>query len=301
MSAVVVPIVPAIELKRILYATDFSEASRVALPIVAAIARHYGSKIFAAHVWSPVAYPMITPDVIPVLDRRQQREAKAELEKLLQTPSLEGIPVETVVRCGTPAEQLGSVVKQHNIGLAVVSTHGRTGFKHRVLGSVAEDLVRSLSCPVLTVGPNLAKRFEKSEGIANILFPTDFSQESLAVFPYLASLAHEYRSRLTILHVLPPETAGNPEAKLLAEPLRKQMEKALCHQISPRCAADFVIDSGDACEQILAHAHRTAADLIGLGVRCATDIAVHFRQTVAYRIIAEAECPVLTHHAVSRW
>jgi nucleotide-binding universal stress UspA family protein len=150
------------------------------------------------------------------------------------------------------------------------------------------------------VGPHLAKRFESQKEIRSILFPTDFSEESLAVFPFLASLAHEYRSRLTILHVLPRETAGNPDATKLAEPLRKHMEKALWPQISPCCAAEFVIDSGDAAETILAHARNTNADLIGMGVRCTTDIAKHFRETVAYRILAEAECPVLTHHGSSR-
>lgn len=301
MNAAIIPLVPAVELKRILYATDFSEASRTALPIVAAIARHYGSRIYAAHVWSPRVYPMVSPEVVSIMDRKQQREAQEELEKLLRAPALEGIPLQTVVRRGTPPEQLERVVKEHNIGLAVASTHGATGFKHRVLGSVAEELVRGLSCPVLTVGPHLAKRFEKLERIENILFPTDFSEESLAVFPYLASLAHEYQSRLTILHVLPPETAGNTDAKRLAEPLRKQMERALCHQISPRCAAEFVIDCGDAAETILAYARHSHADLIGLGVRGVTDIAQHFRQTVAYRILAEAECPVLTRHGASRW
>ena len=300
MNAAIVPIVPAIDLKRVLYATDFSEASCAALPIVGAIARHYGSRIYAAHVWSPPVYPMVSPEAVSVLDRRHQRVAQEELEELLRTAVLAGIPAEAVVRRGEPAEQLERVVKDHNIGLAVASTHGTTGFKHRVLGSVAEELVRSLSCPVLTVGPRLAKRFAKLERIENILFPTDFSEESLAVFPYLASLAHEYHSRITILHVLPRETAENPDAKKLAEPLRKQMENALCHQISPRCGAEFIIDSGDAAETILAYARRINADLIGLGVRCATDIAQHFRQTVAYRILAEAECPVLTHHGASR-
>jgi nucleotide-binding universal stress UspA family protein len=300
MNAAVIPIVPEIELKRILYATDFSEASRAALPVVAALARHYGSRIYVAHAWSPSVYPMVPPDVVSVMDRRQQREVQEELEKLRRTSALAGIPVETVIRRGTPVEQLEHVVKELNISLAVASTHGVTGFKHRVLGSVAEELVRGLSCPVLTVGPRLAKRFEKLERIGSILFPTDFSEESLAVFPYLASLADEHKSRLTILHVL-PETAENPDAKKLAESLRKQMEKGLSHQISPRCSADFVIESGGAAETILARAHDSTADLIGLGVRCATDIAQHFRQTVAYRVLAEAECPVLTYHGASRW
>ncbi len=301
MNAAIVPIVPAIELKRIMYATDFSDASRTALPIVGAIARHYGSQVYAAHVWQPDVFPMVSPEVVCVMDRRHQRQAQENLETLAGTPALAGLPVKTIVRRGAPAEELEKVVRDSEIGLVVAGTHGATGFKHRVLGSVAEELVRGLSCPVLTVGPRLAKRFEKLERIEHILFPTDFSQESLAVFPYLASLAHEYHSRLTILHILPPETAANPEARKLAEPLRKQMEKALCHQISPRCKAEFVIESGDAPETILGYARRVNADLIGLGVRCATDIAQHFRQTVAYRILAEAECPVLTFHARTSW
>jgi nucleotide-binding universal stress UspA family protein len=296
MSAVVVPIVPMIELKRVLFTTDFTDASQKALPILRAIARRFGSKVFAAHVWTPMPYSMVSPDVIAVLDRQSERAAKSELEKLSKTPVLDGIKMEPLVRCGKPAEEIGRLADQHNITLAVMSTHGRTGFKHRVLGSVAEEVVRTLRCPVLTVGPRLAARFGNLESIRNILFPTDFSAESMAVFPYLASLAHEYQSRLTILHVLAAETR---EAKGVAERVRDQMKKALDREISPRCCAEFVVDCGDPAETILALAHRIDADLIGLGVRGWTDIAKQFRETATYRILAEAECPVLTHHGGS--
>jgi nucleotide-binding universal stress UspA family protein len=297
MSAVVVPIVPAIELKRVLFTTDFTDASQRALPILAAIARRYGSKVFAAHVWTPGPYSMVPAEVIAVLDRQSERAAKTELEQLTQAHVLEGIEVEPLVCCGQPGQEIGRLADQRHISLAVMSTHGRTGFKHRVLGSVAEEVIRTLRCPVLTVGPRLAARFSELKTIANILFPTDFSVESMAVFPYLASLAHEYQSRLTILHVLSPETAGTRDAETVAENLRRKMKKALEKEISPRCRVDFVIDSGEPAETILAHARRIDADLIGLGVRGWTDIAKHFRETVAYRILAEAECPVLTHHA----
>ena len=73
------------------------------------------------------------------------------------------------------------------------------------------------------------------------------------------------------------------------------MNRALSKEISPRCPAHFVIDYGDPVDAILAHARRANADLIGLGVRGWTDIARRFRETVAYRILADAECPVLTH------
>jgi nucleotide-binding universal stress UspA family protein len=204
--------------------------------------------------------------------------------------------VELLLSRGKAAPEIARLADRHNISLVVMSTHGRTGFKHRVLGSVAEEVVRTLRCPVLTVGPRLAERFAKVESMRNILFPTDFSIESLEVFPYLASLAHEYQSRITILHVLSPETAKSPDVKNQAERLREQMKRALVNEISPRCETDYVIDSGDPAETILGHARRIDADLIGLGVRGTSDIARHFHETVAYRILAEAECPVLTRH-----
>jgi len=282
-----------IDLKRVLFTTDFTDASQRALPILSALARRYDAKVFAAHVWPPGPYSMVSPEVIAALDRQSERAAKSELYKLSKTAALDGIKLEPLVCCGQPAEEIARLVDQHHINLAVMSTHGRTGFKHRVLGSVAEEAVRTLQCPVLTVGPRLAERFAKIDSIKNILFPTDFSSESMAVFAYLASLAHEYESRLTILHVLAPETR---DAKEVAERVRGQMKRALDKEISPRCCADFVVDSGDPAETILAHARRIDADLIGLGVRGWKDIAKQFRETVTYRILAEAECPVLTHH-----
>jgi nucleotide-binding universal stress UspA family protein len=296
MSAVIVPIVPKIELDRVLFTTDFTEASCKALPLVSAIARRYGANVYTAHVWTPGPYPLVAPEVVAVLDRQTEKGARWELEKLLKSKPLDGMKAEPLLSRGKPAHEIARLVDHHNISLVVMSTHGRTGFKHRVLGSVAEEVVRTSRCPVLTVGPRLAERFGRVESMKAILFPTDFSIESLAVFPYLASLAHEYQSRITILHVLPPETAGRPEATNQAERLREQMKRALANEISPRCVADYVIDSGDPGEIILAHARRMNADLIGLGVRGATDIARHFHETVAYRILAEAECPVLTRH-----
>lgn len=296
MSAVVVPVVPMLDLKRVLFTTDLTDASQKALPILAALARRYSAKVFVAHVW-PVPHSMVSPEVVATLDRQSERAAKSELEKLGQAPGLDGIKVEPLVCRGKPAQEIGGLAKRHNISLAVMSTHGRTGFKHRVLGSVAEEVVRTLQCPVLTVGPRLAARFARMESIENILFPTNLSAESMSVFPYLASLAHEYHSRLTILHVLAPETARTREAKDVAERVRAQLEKALFREISPRCCAEFVVDSGEPAETILAHAGRIAADLIALGVQSWTDVARHFRETVTYRILAKAECPVLTHHA----
>ncbi|HEY6972629.1 MAG TPA: universal stress protein [Candidatus Angelobacter sp.] len=300
-ASVVVPILPAIQLKRVLYATDFSEGSKAALPLVCAIARRYNSELFVAHICEPLPYVMATPEAVSVLERRDQRHAREKLAGLLRAADAFELSTKTIVQTGDPIKHLQEIVREKSIDLAVLSTHGRVGLKHLVLGSVAEALFRHLPCPVLTVGPHLAHRFLGRFEIRRILFPTDLSEESRAVFPYLASLAHEYSAAITALHVLPPETAGNPDARMLAEPLRKEMMRIFSPEISPRCNAEFLIDSGDASERILAHAEEPDVDLIGFGIRKAGEIATHFRNTVTYRVLLNAKCPVLTHRFQHQW
>ena len=288
----VVPIVPAIQLKRILYATDFSEGSRIALGVVTAIARRYHSEVLVAHICPPVASSM---------EKGRERETRKNLDDLLRVTNTLNISTTPIVKTGDPVKELDRIVHDESVDLVVVSTHGRTGFQHLMMGSVAEALVRSLPCPVLSFGPHLAHRFLGVVEIRNILFPTDLSEESRAVFPYLASLAHEYGARITILHTLPPESAGNPDAKNLAEPLRKEMMRIFCPQISPRCEAEFLIEAGDAAERILACARDSQADMIGLGIRKAGEMTIHFRNTVTYRVLLQARCPVLTHRFHHPW
>src|SRR5216684_5410039 len=72
MSAVVVPIVPAIQLKRILHSTDLSSAARAALPIVSTIARIFKSQVYVAYIWAPLPYTMVTPEAASMLETGQE-------------------------------------------------------------------------------------------------------------------------------------------------------------------------------------------------------------------------------------
>ena len=293
-NAVVIPILPEVTLNRILYATDFSEASLAALPLVSTIARRYGARVFVANVWTPLPYTMVSPEAAGALQNKDERETRSKVQQLLNTKELAGLSATAIVKAGTPSQELGRLVPEKNIDLAILGTHGRTGLKHLLMGSVAEELFRNLPCPVLTVGPNVPKRSLEETQLKHILFPTDLSDESRSVFPYLVSLASEYKASLTLLHVLPVETATNPDARSLAEPLRQEMKDIFSIHVDGRCPAEFIVDFGDTVERILAHAQTGNADLIGMGVRHAGEITTHFRNTVAYRVVLQAACPVLT-------
>jgi len=285
-----------IQLERVLYATDFSQASERALPIVSAIARHYGSQVFLAHIFPTKPYPL--PDVGSMprseQEKKDEKEARGLMADLLLRPELQNLCTTVELEGGSPVERINHYVRKHSIDLVIIGTHGRKGFTHTVMGSVAEDLFRTLKCAVLTIGPNLDARFTVANTIKSILFPTDMSPESKSVFSYLASLAAEFESEIVLLHVLPQETGTNPDARKLAEPLRQEMQRLFASQISHKCKAQYLLEFGDVAQRILSAADYYKSDLIGMGIREGNELITHLRTTAAYRVVIGAECPVLT-------
>jgi nucleotide-binding universal stress UspA family protein len=293
MQAVVVPIVPAITIKRILYATDFSAASSAALPVVTAIARRYGAGVYVAHVRSPLPYTMATPEAVCVIESRHEREARVAMDQVLHSPEMQGLATSAIVETGDPAEELKRTVRDYDIDLAVLGTHGRTGLMRLLMGSIAEELFRSLNCPVLTVGPNCPRKIPV-ETLNPILYPTDLSPASRAAFPYVASLAVEYRAKIILFHTISARDAVSSIAMETATLARKEVQRMFSSEIDPRSDYEIVIDFGDATDRILDCAREYRAGLIAFGVRRAEEIITHLRETVAYRLVLNAGCPVLT-------
>ena len=127
----------ALPFGEILFATDFSEASRLAGQTAADLARHFGSRLHVLHIVPPVTDPTPAPAAL--------KAAAAELG--------EGLSPVTAVLSGRAAPQIVNYARRHGIGLIVLGTHGRTGVSHALLGSVAEVVVRRSPCRVLTVPP----------------------------------------------------------------------------------------------------------------------------------------------------
>lgn len=296
MSAVPIAVLPSIQLKRILYTTDLSEASRAALPFVSAIAGRYHSQVFAAHIWAPHSYPMIPAGMQAALEDEQKRDAQRTFATVLQAKELAGTQAKLIFACGEVVPELKRIVRENQIQLAIVSTHGRMGFRHLLMGSVAEELFRTLPCPVLTVGPNISPRFTMQREIRHILFPTDLSLESKAVLPYLGVLAAEYRSKITVLHILPAADHRHPSELDEVAVLKEEVHRMVCSQTDPRCPVHVIIEAGNPAERILVHSQAGKADLIGLGVHKVAEFSTHFRNTIPYKVILQAECPVLTVH-----
>jgi nucleotide-binding universal stress UspA family protein len=144
-----------INLNKILVATDFGEASDAALAYGRALARSFGATLHVIHVADDL-FTRVAGEgyvsVLPELQRELEASAKARLDDLLIDNDPKPLPVvKTVVVSNTPATAIVQYAADEHVDLVVAGTHGRSGVAHLFMGSVAEKIVRTAPCPVLTV------------------------------------------------------------------------------------------------------------------------------------------------------
>jgi nucleotide-binding universal stress UspA family protein len=141
--------------KRLLVPTDFSPPSTAALKYAATLAEPDSTEVVVLFVvepivYAPAGYAYAVADLGAVLEE-QQRGGRAQLERLGRQWRTRLPKLRTVLMTGSPATSIVSAAKKLKADAIVIATHGRTGLKHVLLGSVAERVVRTARCPVITV------------------------------------------------------------------------------------------------------------------------------------------------------
>lgn len=286
-----------IALKNILFLTDFSEPSGTALPFAAMIARAYGAKVTALHVLLPSVYVCLAEEAGPLVREDQEDLAQAEMDRV--AAGLVGLPRETIIERGANVwDVLSHTLQEREVDLIALGTHGRTGFKKVILGSVAEAVFRRTKVPVLTIGPEVQRGAHNGGRFHCVLFASELNAVSKAAAPYAVSLAQENQSRLVLLHVLPAPKAGRQTAgrRSVAE-ASHELAELVPKDAELWCRPEPTIAYGEPGPAILATAARSGADLIVLGVRgldTVTAVATRVQRATAYDVVAHAPCPVLT-------
>jgi nucleotide-binding universal stress UspA family protein len=281
-----------ITLNNILFATDFSEVSRAALHFATDLARWYGGKLVVTHVVPPEPYLSVPLEPIPVdLDVFWNRE-KQNMAEFVAAHSLEEIPHEEILQRGELWEVIADVIEKKKIDLVVAGTHGRHGLKKVMLGSSAEKIFRQAKCPVLTVGPEVARGGRTGWELKRILFATDFSDTSLHALPYALSLAEENQAALIFVNVAPLVPYQYKDSVVAGT--RKQLETLMPPE--PWCNPEFIVEFDFPAQGILKVAREREADLIVLGVsrRAAVGLTSHLPWSTASDVVSAAPCPVLT-------
>jgi nucleotide-binding universal stress UspA family protein len=142
-------------IRHILVPHDFSDTAEHALAFALELAERLRAKVTIMHSYEVPAYGFPeAPGVTPEMARQIERAAGAALAAVAERSRRPGVDVQTVLRQGSAWTEIVAVAAETHANLLVMGTHGRRGFTRLLLGSVAEKVVRTAPCPVLTVhGP----------------------------------------------------------------------------------------------------------------------------------------------------
>jgi nucleotide-binding universal stress UspA family protein len=283
---------PSLQLKKVLCAIDFSPGSLLAFSFAASIATHYGGLLLLEHI-------------TPAEDAGQSLASHAAISKmqLVMEEALTGaqqsmgkISHEMIFDNGDVCSRLLATARERGIDLIVVGTHGKRGMKKLLKGSTAEEIVSLANCPVLTAGP----RVDRLADFRRILCAIELSPASEHAIPHALSLAQQYDASLVFLHVNDwsgderPVDTKSQTSKFVDEQLhRSSYGEALTAR------SKVIVDFGPRTELILEAAIAHDSDLIVIGLHPnkhvpAARIAAHLPGSMAYDLIAQAPCPVLT-------
>lgn len=286
-----VPEVTRISLKNILFPTDFSAASSAALPFALALARIYGSTLLVVHAIPLEPHRQVVLDRLPAQDDRVWQEAQHKFVEFTHGCSIGDTPCKTLLDRGDLADVIPAVVREQEADLVVLGTHGRRGISKLVLGSDAEKIYRSATCPVLTVGP---KVHAGEWNLRRILCPVDFAEDPKPALHYALSLAEENEAEFVVLQAVPlVPWQHRPTVELET---RRSLEGLIPQEANDWCVPQFLVRWEHPAEAILLAAAEREADLIVMGVRKAraAGLSSHLPWPVASEVVSRAACPVLT-------
>ncbi|HLW51557.1 MAG TPA: universal stress protein [Candidatus Angelobacter sp.] len=279
----------SVSFKNILLATDLSAASEKALLYARAFSRDQHSHVHTIHVSAPGDYQLLCPEAFA--ETFNPLEPGGNVGSGLLRGLLRGLPHEVPLRGNKVWEIIEDVALRNEIDLLIVGTHGRTGVQKMLFGSVAEEVFRDTSCPVLTVGEHVKKPASGFRG-QKVLLATDCRPTSLAPH-FAAAICEDLGGELTVLVVGDANPANQP---WIRQRIKDQLGSAApqLNSLFPRPV--FLVENGDPPDQILRVAATLDADLIVLGAHHPRDVrnAAHFPWSTASQVIAAARCPVLT-------
>lgn len=149
------------EIRTILHPTDFSESSEAPLRLARALARNYEARLVVLHAYPP---PVTLAEVA---DRRRHDRIEEELLAKLQALVLDDrtAAVEYRVAEGRAADVILDTAAQEGCDLIVMGTHGRSGLRRALMGSVAEEVTRKAGCPVATARPSIPVPRKKRQAV----------------------------------------------------------------------------------------------------------------------------------------
>jgi len=291
-------------IRKILFPTDFSNASTAALGHAVMLADSFEAELTLLHVAADERHSLQAhfPELEKAADELQEL-AEEQLAEMTDTTRPRRLAVKRVVRLSqTPVEEIANYSREENFDLIVMGTHGRTGVAHLLMGSIAESLVRLAPCPVLTVREHMEK--EEVAPYLKILVPVDFSPHAEKALKYGIALAMNFEASLNVLHVMdqpvqPSHYQLDDNFLMMMQPnLEARTHEALQQLMARLAPKDLEYETayvfGRAYAEIVNYAASNDVDLIVLGTHGLSGLQQFLLGSTAAKVVRHAPCPVLT-------
>jgi nucleotide-binding universal stress UspA family protein len=280
----------------ILVATDLSDLDHL-MPFAFEQANETGARLILLHVVSASA--AITADAagMPYYDTAGALETSEQmLRPWCDLAHRRGIRCDALIREGSAIQQIAAALRQFQADRVLLGTRSRSKIGKLLIGSVAEQVLRSVYLPVMTVGPEA--HLPVPQGVDRVvLHATTLRETSRPSAALACQIAATQKAKLVLLHVMPPI------AEMKRRGLKTGQDDGTVHELEllafetgATCCADVepVVAHGNPTIEILALAQERHANLIVLGATDRSTFENLTRDRTVYRVLAHARCPVLT-------
>lgn len=303
-----------LQIRRILYPTDFSKSAHQALDHALYLAESFEAELHLLHA-------VVLHEADPTDPERRFPEPSDILSRLFEIADSEMARIAhanqartfTLVEAKEKGFAAGEVIldyaKEKKIDLIVMGTHGRRGPARLFLGSVAEEVVRHCDCPVMT----MRQREEAPSGraIERILVPVDFSEHSQQALFHARELANLYGSRLQVLHAIEEPVypyfyapAGGFSVAKQLEELREKSDQAMDALIEetqgPAVEVEKFVATGRAANEIVRFAADNRSDLIVIATHGLSGLERLLVGSTTEQVVRTSPCPVFTVKSYGR-
>lgn len=270
----------------ILVPTDFSETAAHALRYASALGERLGAHLLV--IYSDTFIPPIdfTTSAAGVFDFARDAmtdKAREDLQEHAEQNISSSVPFDLRVVIGTPFDAIMAQLDESGANLVVMGTHGRTGVRRLLFGSVTESVMRAAPVPVIAVNSGAVI----SGRVGKVLCPVTFTPACRDALRHAASLVDDRTAPLVLFRTVEEEDAHMGMHDLI------RLQKWVPPDLVDRCEMKLMTGP-DEVEQIVKLSRATGVDLIALGVQAGRSVAEGLRGTIAERIVQQSNCPVLT-------
>ncbi|GGG58837.1 universal stress protein [Bizionia arctica] len=274
-------------MKKIIVPIDFSEHSEFALEAAVKLAKPNNAEILALHMLE------MSDAVLNSTDSEQQQKAvfflklaEKRFNEFLDKPYLKDANITPIVKHFKVFSEVNDVANEQGADLIIMGSHGTSGLSEIFVGSNTEKVVRNADVPVLV----LKHKLDKND-LKNVVFASDFSIESLAVYKKASKLFNTLNAKLHLLHVnLPSDRfrSTNEIDETVSDFLMKA-DGNLDNLKHINFVSDYTVERG-----VLNFANKLGADLIAVSTHGRTGISHFFEGSISEDIANHAILPVMT-------